>query len=514
MRAITANASFLRIILAMFGFAWFFAGCNQDESDDGSPPEIRAGFSYVVADTNKQTLYFSNASSNAETYLWRFGDGDTSSAADPVHTYAEPGTYTVTLTAYNDDASADTTAAIEIESAAPQGPPLRLGAVFPLTGGLENYAFAAREGAELAVAQVNAAGGINGRPVQLVVQDSRLDPEIAEAAARRLLEDSCIAIIGELASSITQRIAENVSIPNSVPQISSVSSATALTSLNDNNMLWRTCLSDLYNGNALARHAMQALGAENAAVLRIENSFGEGVAARFVQAFQAEGGVVEQPITYPDRGSDYTDYDFSGHVEALFAERPPVVAIIGYAPDGSRILQEIAEWKVENDPDYAPVILTTDAWHTSLITENVSYDLVQTIVGASLDASADPESAFYRDFTAATGRAAPGPFAANAYDAALTAMLAAAAAGATDGPSIAAELPGISTSGEVFSYERLAELLAAIRAGRDVDFSGASGPVDFDANGDVRRGRATIWRFANNNGEIDTQTTAVIEVGD
>jgi PKD repeat protein len=102
----------LVLSIAMIAMIGFFTACEEDES---SAPEPFANFQYEVSETNPLEVSFNNMSENAETYNWDFGDGETSSEENPVHTYAEAGTYDVVLTATNsDDVSTQATKTIEI----------------------------------------------------------------------------------------------------------------------------------------------------------------------------------------------------------------------------------------------------------------------------------------------------------------------------------------------------------------------------------------------------------------
>lgn len=82
-------------------FAAGIAGCGGND-DDGDSANLTASFTYEQADSDSKMIIFTNTSENADTYLWSFGDGETSTEKSPTHVYDEAGSYTVTLIAYNE----------------------------------------------------------------------------------------------------------------------------------------------------------------------------------------------------------------------------------------------------------------------------------------------------------------------------------------------------------------------------------------------------------------------------
>lgn len=391
------------------------------------------------------------------------------------------------------------------------GDAIRIGVLAPITGGLESYGIGARNAVELAASQINAAGGINGRTVQVIVENTEVDTTAASAGAARLVADGCVGIIGATSSSVTMHVARTHTAPNNIPQISGASTSPAISTLEDNNMLWRTCLSDIYAGDALSSHCFNELQLSTVAILNIDNPFGNGIANQFDQSFQSLGGAVASNESYPEQ-SDYSADFFANYIATLFEQRPPAVVIIGYGTDGQRILNEIGRWKDANDPDYDPVIFCSDSWDGPSITDNVNFDLLDNIIGSFNSPPENPESSFYQSYVAEHD-IAPSPYVSNVYDAAMTLLLAIQAANATDGPSITAQLPLVASGGTPFEYTQLTELMAAISNGEDVDYQGASGPIQYDGNGDLVRGVVQLWRFSNSTGTIESETITSIEAG-
>lgn len=387
---------------------------------------------------------------------------------------------------------------------------IRVGAVIPLTGGLEAYGVAARQSIELAVKEVNDAGGIDGKTVDLIIEDSGLDSEIAVPATQRLIDDNCLGIIGAVSSGVTIPVANEATIINSIPQIT-ISTSPEITGLEDNNMLWRTTLSDIYAGTAMATYSAEELNETEVSILNIDNPYGNGIASQYQSRFEESGGTVRSSTTYPDLGGDYTDYEFEPHLVELFAERPNTVVIIGYGSDGQQLLDDFQAWQSAIAPEYDPRIICSDTWQSGAITDNVSFDVLDNIIGSITSPQVEENSPFYQNHLAMHD-AVPGPYGVNFYDATMALLLAIEAAESTDGPSIAAQLSNIAQGGQEYRYDQIGDCLTAINNGEDVNYQGASGPISFDANGDLTEGVIRIWRFVEGSDGVGFETVSQLPV--
>ena len=185
------------------------------------------------------------------------------------------------------------------------GPVLVVGHLTALTGPLSYFGESQSRAASLAADHLNRVGGAAGAPVVVVDRDSEVDPSRGVEAARALLEqDSAAAILGASASGVTIAVAEQVTVPAGVLQVSGSSTAPAITTLEDDDFLFRTALSDAAQGVVLADLAVE-LGYETAGVLYIDNPYGQGLAARFVEAFTARGGTVTAVVAHGDSQPSY-----------------------------------------------------------------------------------------------------------------------------------------------------------------------------------------------------------------
>jgi branched-chain amino acid transport system substrate-binding protein len=168
------------------------------------------------------------------------------------------------------------------------GKPVRIG----LAGSLSDpVGLPMKRAAELAVEQINATGGINGRPIELVERDDYADPDSAVFVATDLYEAGVSAVIGHLFSSTTLAAAPVYNGGTEpVAAISPSSSSPDVTTAGD--YTFRICPSDLAHGLALARWVHDTLRLERGAMLYLNDQYGRGVRQMFVREFTRRGGVL------------------------------------------------------------------------------------------------------------------------------------------------------------------------------------------------------------------------------
>jgi branched-chain amino acid transport system substrate-binding protein len=156
-----------------------------------------------------------------------------------------------------------------------------------------------KAGAELAAAELNAGGGIDGKQIELVFQDDSANNDAAVRIAGQFRDDArMVAVIGHLTSGPTAAAAgvyNDAREPMAL--ISPSASAPALT-LDGGRAVFRVCPTDFAHGQALAKHARNALRARTAAILYENDTYGRGVAANFVNDFRQLGGTIVSEDPY------------------------------------------------------------------------------------------------------------------------------------------------------------------------------------------------------------------------
>lgn len=292
---------------------------------------------------------------------------------------------------------------------------IKLGGVGPLTGGYANYGLSVQHGAELAVKEINAAGGVNGKQLELSFQDSQGDPESAVAAYGKLMDWGMNVSLGAVLSGET-------------------ASVVAAAKADDVLVMETTGSADkCIDGNALAT--------EVGVFYQSDNDYSVGLYNAFVAECQNTGVTIKETQTF----TTATSTDFSTQVNALASSGVKVVFIPIYAEEASTFLTQ-AKGKFADDvyffgADGLDGILGKVSQDVT-IADNV---LMMTPFAAD---SADPKvQAFVKAYQDAYN-ATPDQFAADAYDAVYTVKAAVEAAnGSTSGADLAAVMPTITVEG-------------------------------------------------------------------
>ena len=284
---------------------------------------------------------------------------------------------------------------------------IKLGGVGPLTGGYANYGLSVQHGAELAVKEINAAGGVNGKQLELSFQDSQGDPESAVAAYGKLMDwgmnVSLGAVLsGETASVVAAAKADDVLVMETT--------GSADKCIDGNDKAFRICFYDSYQGTAAADYLTDnALATEVGVFYQSDNDYSVGLYNAFVAECQNTGVTIKETQTF----TTATSTDFSTQVNALASSGVKVVFIPIYAEEASTFLTQ-AKGKFADDvyffgADGLDGILGKVSQDVT-IADNV---LMMTPFAAD---SADPKvQAFVKAYEEAYG-ATPDQFAADAYD--------------------------------------------------------------------------------------------------
>jgi branched-chain amino acid transport system substrate-binding protein len=382
---------------------------------------------------------------------------------------------------------------------------LRVGDVLPFTGDLAAYGANLDRAVKLGIGLQNTAlkqAGLSGASVQLVgSEDGQTQASASVEAATKLVKSNhANVIIGEMASSATIPMAQSVTIPNHVVQISPTSSAPQITAIKDNGYLWRAYPSDTLQGKVLARAVIDAFG--KGATINIgarNDAFGTALKALFVAEYKRLGGNIGVNISWnPDQPN------FDSEMGQLVGGNPKGWVIIDFP---------------ETFQKYAPSLVRTGKWDASrtFMTEALRNTTV-------LDAIGNPVVGLRGTAASAAGGPAGASFAAywkkhvkgakpytgfegTALDAANVAFLAALRGCSSSPAKIKANLVAVSgPPGVKVTYLQMAKAIKLIRAGKEVDYEGAFSPVDFDGKGDIGSAVFEIWKYSSA-GKIDTLKT-------
>jgi branched-chain amino acid transport system substrate-binding protein len=369
---------------------------------------------------------------------------------------------------------------------------LKLGGILPLTGALAFLSPPEIAGVELAVQDINAAGGVLGKPVEWSVEDSSDGdhPEIAPASATKLLSEGVDVVVGAAASGVTRLIIDQVTKAKTV-QISMSNTAVDLTSWEDGGYYFRTAPSDLLQGSIVG-NTIVTDGNQNVAIIYQQTSYGEGLGAKAKETIEAAGATVVSNLPFPEN-----ETNFDTIVDQTIAAGADSVLVISY-DEIKKIVPALQKKKFDGSKIYFVdgnlANFSTESWAGYI--EGAK----GTLPGGKLnDAFKQRAADLYK--TNHGAELTEFAYLAESYDAVILAALAAEAAGNESGEAISKNLQAVSTAGEKFdvasgdAVEVLKAALAAAKEGKDIDFDGYSGPIDFDENGDPTGASIGIYQY-------------------
>jgi len=229
------------------------------------------------------------------------------------------------------------TTAKPTNTATPEETEILIGEIGSLTGSEANFGLSTQRGIELALREVNAAGGVKGKPVKVRVYDDQSKPEEAGNAATRLIaQDKVKLILGEAASTNSMAIADKAQAAQ-VPQISPSSTNPKVTEKGD--FIFRVCFIDPFQGFVMARFAKENLGLNRVAVLQdTKSAYSIGLSDVFVRKFSELGGKIVASEAY-GKG----DTDFRAQLTAIKAQKPEALWVPGYYSDVGIIARQARE---------------------------------------------------------------------------------------------------------------------------------------------------------------------------
>jgi branched-chain amino acid transport system substrate-binding protein len=287
------------------------------------------------------------------------------------------------------------------------GDKVRIGVFMSTTGTTANFGISSVNGIKMAADEVNSAGGINGKQVDLLVQDDRSDAsEAATIVTKFVTQDQVHAILGEVASSrsiAAAPIAQNAHIPMLTPS----STNPEVTKKGD--FIFRSCFIDPVQGAAIAQFAAKSLGAKTAAIMvDRKNDYSTGLEKVINETFTKLGGKIVAVQSYQEG-----DQDFNAQLTSLKGANPEVIFVPGYYNDVGLIAKQA------RDKGITVPLVGGDGWDSTQL---------YAIGGSALNGSyftnhyspydTDPKvQKFVNDYKSRYG-SIPDALAATAYDAA------------------------------------------------------------------------------------------------
>ena len=316
---------------------------------------------------------------------------------------------------------------------------IKLGVVGPLTGGYANYGLSVQHGAQLAVDEINAAGGVNGKQLELSAQDSQGDPESAVAAYGKLMDWGMNVFLGGVLSGETASV---VAAAKADDMFIMETTGSADKCIDGNDKAFRICFYDSYQGTAAADYLKDnALADEVGVFYQSDNDYSAGLYNAFVAECEKTGVTIKETQTF----TAATNTDFSTQVNALVNSGVKVVFIPIYAEEASTFLTQ-AKGKFAEDVYF----FGADGLDGILgkVSQDVTIaDNVLMMTPFAADSAAANVQAFVSAYQA-NYNATPDQFAADAYDAVYVVKAAVeAAGGSTSGAELAAVMTSLTVEG-------------------------------------------------------------------
>lgn len=235
--------------------------------------------------------------------------------------------------------------------------PIKIGEVGSMTGSEATFGTSTHNGIVLAMKEVNAAGGVKGRPLELISLDDQGKPEEAATAVTKLItQDQVAAILGEVASSRSLAMAP-IAQNHKIPMITPSSTNPKVTEQGD--YIFRVCFIDPFQGTVMAKFAFENMKVKKVAILRdVKNDYSVGLSDFFIETFKKMGGEI-----VIDQSYSAGDMDFKSQLTAIRAKAPEAIYVPGYYTEVGLIGRQARELGIK-----AP-LMGGDGWDSPKLKE-------------------------------------------------------------------------------------------------------------------------------------------------
>lgn len=370
---------------------------------------------------------------------------------------------------------------------------VRIGVIAPASGTNAEKGESVYNGAQLAIEQINAAGGVLGKKLSLLKADDQSDNVKAIPKAAKLLDQGVVALIGNVQSSVTKAVLLAEAKPRGCVMVSPGSTSPDFSDpakIDHQGWFFRTVPTDALQGKAIAKRAFEA-GYKKLGILNVDNTYGNGLAGVLKQSFEANPGCTIVKVTYPDEATPRSSYN--DVINPLLAEKPDAIALIAYPGAGSQIVND---WITSGTEPLMPWLFSEALKADSFVVNVKDAERIEGKTGTAPYSGGANYDRFALDYQARF-KIPPGPYSVNAYDAAMLIALAMQKGQAVTRDSVKANLQAVSAGTGTLvkpGVEGIKSALAMLQAGQSVNYDGASGPVDLDARGDVTSGTYVVWK--------------------
>lgn len=350
-----------------------------------------------------------------------------------------------------------------------QGAPIRIGTLTPLTGAGGPYGPVMVKAVKAVIDEVNAAGGVLGRKVELVSEDDQTNPEAGVRAARKLIDvDKVSAILGTWASAVTTAVAPLCW--ESKTFLCTTSGADSITALPHQGYLIRTQPTTTLQGRKFGEFAI-AEGAKRVFFLSPQTPFAKSQFDNIAEAVKKAGGETGSLI-YDDKKPAYRT-----EIDEAMRFKPDAIVFGGYTPDTTVMLKDLYR------ADFKGTKIAFGYSVNQKLVESVPAEVVDKTF--MISPSPAEGSKAYEKLVKLIGVASPDPYTTQIYDHINLVLMAIAMGGDSSGEAIKNNLRKVSQAPGGVKIDSAVDGLKAIAAKQAVDYDGASGPCDFTDIGDI-----------------------------
>jgi branched-chain amino acid transport system substrate-binding protein len=350
-----------------------------------------------------------------------------------------------------------------------QGAPIRIGTLTPLTGAGGPYGPIMVKAVKAVVDEVNAAGGVLGRKVELIAEDDQTSPEAGVRAARKLIDvDKVSAILGTWSSAVTTAVAPLCW--ESKTFLATVSGADSITLLPHQGYLIRTQPNTTLQGRKFGEFCV-AEKAKRVFFLSPQTPFAKSQFDNITEAVKKAGGETGSLI-YDDKKPAYRS-----EIDEVLRFKPDAIIFGGYTPDTAVMLKDAYR------AGYTGLKVAFGYAVNQKLVESVPAEVVDKTF--TIAPSPAEGSKAYARLVKMIGVASPDPYTTQVYDQINLILMAIAFAGDTSGTAIKDAVRKISQAQSGAKVDNAIDGLKAIAAKQPVDYDGASGPCDFTETGDI-----------------------------
>jgi ABC-type branched-subunit amino acid transport system substrate-binding protein len=376
------------------------------------------------------------------------------------------------------------------EQVCPTPPPkkgdgtLAIGSLLPLTGDLAFLGPPEVAGVELAIQDMNDAGGVLGKDVELRQADSGDgSPDIAPSETDKLLNANVDAVVGAASSSVSLSVLDKITSAG-VVQMSPANTSTAFDNCDDNGFYFRTAPSDVLQGAVMA-NLVSSDGHDTVSILARQEAYGQALADQVDQVFTQQGGKVVDKIFYTPEATNW-----SSEVQEIAAGDPEAIVLIGFEETTS-IIPEMIRNNIGPEDKQVYFVDGNTADYSGEFPKGTLDGVRATFPGAELS------SDFRKRLLSIDPKLTEFTYGPESYDATILIGLAAVAGDDDSGATIASNLRAVSEDGTVCTtFEECSQML---EQGEDIDYDGVSGPIDFNGTGSPSAATIGIFEYGPDN---------------